>query len=304
MARLQDFQTVTPTSSDNLLIVQSQGQGLASVGSTLGAKMDKANPTGTGALSLNRASGSVEGAYSTTEGLNCTASGIRSHAEGSATTASGDYGSHSEGNSTTATGNYGSHAEGSNSQATGVASHAEGNTCVASGDMSHADGNRTIANHKAQHAFGEFNVADTSSALATARGNYIEIVGKGSSDANRSNARTLDWSGNEVLAGGLTINGNETVMGTVTLEDIAQNTEKTYTIPSSFYSGYGVYLLTTGNTYGVGCVAILRIASSQSKMNITELVSSTYFSVSSVAANQFKLTSGNATAHVNLTRLM
>lgn len=53
MSRLQDFQTVTPTSSDNILIVQSQGQGLASVGSTLGAKMDKANPTGTGTLTMS-----------------------------------------------------------------------------------------------------------------------------------------------------------------------------------------------------------------------------------------------------------
>ena len=31
MARLQDFQTVTPTSSDKLLVVQSQGQGLATI---------------------------------------------------------------------------------------------------------------------------------------------------------------------------------------------------------------------------------------------------------------------------------
>lgn len=45
MARLQDFQTVTPSASDNLLIVQSTGQGLASVGSTLGIKADKSNLT-------------------------------------------------------------------------------------------------------------------------------------------------------------------------------------------------------------------------------------------------------------------
>ena len=31
MARLQDFQTVTPTSSDKLLVVQSQGQGLSTI---------------------------------------------------------------------------------------------------------------------------------------------------------------------------------------------------------------------------------------------------------------------------------
>ena len=41
MARLQDFQSVTPSSSDNLLIVQPTGQGLASFGSTIGNKAPK-----------------------------------------------------------------------------------------------------------------------------------------------------------------------------------------------------------------------------------------------------------------------
>ena len=49
MARLQDFQTVTPTSSDKLLVVQSQGQGLVPYGS----KLDSANPTGTGTLTMS-----------------------------------------------------------------------------------------------------------------------------------------------------------------------------------------------------------------------------------------------------------
>jgi hypothetical protein len=35
MARLQDFNTVTPTNNDKLLIVQSQGQGLATLGNVL-----------------------------------------------------------------------------------------------------------------------------------------------------------------------------------------------------------------------------------------------------------------------------
>ena len=49
MARLQDFNTVTPTSSDKLLVVQSQGQGLVPYGS----KLDSANPTGTGNLTMS-----------------------------------------------------------------------------------------------------------------------------------------------------------------------------------------------------------------------------------------------------------
>lgn len=35
--------------------------------------------------------------------------------------------------------------------------------------------------------------------------NYAEIVGNGLDDSNRSNARTLDWQGNEYLSGGLTL---------------------------------------------------------------------------------------------------
>lgn len=48
MARLQDFPTVTPTSSDKLLVVQSQSQGLVPYGS----KLDSANPTGTGTFTM------------------------------------------------------------------------------------------------------------------------------------------------------------------------------------------------------------------------------------------------------------
>lgn len=183
MARLQDFQTVTPTASDNLLIIQSQGQGLANIGTVIGAKMDKANPTGTGSLSLNRKSGTTTGSYSVTTGYNNEATGVVSRASGEGTKATGR----------------GAVAEAINSQATG--------------DYSISQGYGTIANHQSQVVFGQYNLADTSTAASTLRGNYIEIVGKGTNDANRSNARTLDWSGNEVLAGGLKINGNIDVKG-------------------------------------------------------------------------------------------
>lgn len=73
-----------------------------------------------------------------------------------------------------------------------------------SGDYSHAEGTATIANHLSQHVFGEYNIEDPSTAQANARGNYVEIVGNGSENA-KSNARTLDWSGNEVLQGSLTL---------------------------------------------------------------------------------------------------
>ena len=198
MARLQDFNTVTPSGSDNLLIVQSQGQGLATLDTVLGGKMDKANPAGTGSLSMNRKANTTTGLYSVTEGENGEASGRSSHAEGANNVASGAY----------------SHAEGYQTTSSGGMAHAENRGTTASGDYSHSEGYGTIANHKSQHVFGEYNETDPSTAAATARGNYIEVVGKGTSASARSNARTLDWSGNEVLAGDLTINGT-TSLGTL-----------------------------------------------------------------------------------------
>ena len=136
-----------------------------------------------------------------TMGSNNTTSGNNSIAEGSYTTASGDN-SHSEGYGSVASGDE-SHAEGV-ATASGNYSHAEGSG-AASGAMAHAEGYQTIANHSSQHVFGECNIPDDSGALSTERGNYVEIVGNGASTSQRSNARTLDWSGNEVLAGKLTV---------------------------------------------------------------------------------------------------
>lgn len=129
------------------------------------------------------------------------ATGNNSIAEGSFTTASGTY-SHSEGYASTASG-YCSHAEGV-ATASENYSHAEGSG-VASGVMSHTEGYQTIANHSSQHVFGECNIPDDSSASSIERGNYVEIVGNGTTTSNRSNARTLDWDGNEVLAGKITV---------------------------------------------------------------------------------------------------
>lgn len=145
----------------------------------------------------------ASGIDSHAEGLMTAASGNESHAEGQRTTASGSR-SHAEGNQTTAS-DSGSHAEGERTTASGMDSHAEGYYSTASGIYSHAEGDNTIANHRSQHVFGEFNVADPSTAAAANKGTYIEIVGCGKSNSNRSNARTLDWNGNEVLQGSLTL---------------------------------------------------------------------------------------------------
>lgn len=127
-------------------------------------KMDKANPTGTGSFSLNRKSGTIVGDNSHAEGNNTTASGLDSHAEGDTTTASG------------------------------YASHAEGFVTTASGEVSHAEGYGTNAASQCQHSQGKYNIEDSSDT-------YADIIGNGTSDTARSNAATVDWSGNAWYAG-------------------------------------------------------------------------------------------------------
>lgn len=167
-------------------------------------KMDKANPTGTGSFSLNRKANTTVGTKSVAVGNNGTASGSSSFAAGAETTASGGS-SFAEGGSTTASGNY-SHAEGYGSTASGYFAHAEGSNTLASGNSSHAEGEETIAQRSHQHVFGKYNVADETGTTST-DGTYVEIVGNGTGTSARSNARTLDWSGNEVLAGTLKTSG-------------------------------------------------------------------------------------------------
>lgn len=144
----------------------------------------------------SRRSGSNIGARSFSEGDRNTASGANSHAEGRFTIASGAN-SHAEGVSSEASGLY-SHAEGNTSHAVGYAAHAEGWTCHANGTASHAGGYGTKADGEYQTVIGRTNATDTTSAL---------IIGNGVSEMGRSNALTVDWSGNVAAAGGLTLGG-------------------------------------------------------------------------------------------------
>ena len=121
-----------------------------------------------------------------------TASGEASHAEGMATTASGKY-SHAEGKETKAEG-YQSHSEGFKTTAKGDHSHAEGSFTSATKTGTHAEGLQTIASSVYQHVQGQYNIEDTT-------GTYAHIVGNGTKEASRSNAHTLDWSGNAWYAG-------------------------------------------------------------------------------------------------------
>ena len=89
-------------------------------------------------------------------------------------------------------------AEGYMTEASGPFSHAEGQLTIASGESSHAEGYSTTANGKNQHVQGKYNIEDTTSA---------HIVGNGSNSSNKSNAYTLDWSGNAWYQGNIKTGG-------------------------------------------------------------------------------------------------
>lgn len=136
------------------------------------------DPVFTGSFSQNRKPGTAIGIDSHAEGYKTTASGNHSHAEGANTTASGDK----------------SHAEGLFTTASGAESHAEGGYTTASGIASHAEGYVTTASADYQHVEGIYNIDDG------ANGDKLHIVGNGTS-LKRSNAHTLDKSGNAWYAG-------------------------------------------------------------------------------------------------------
>ena len=105
-------------------------------------------------------------------------------------------GAHAEGDSTIASG-WGTHAEGYSTKALEWGAHAEGKLTIASGEGAHAEGLGTIASYQCQHVEGKYNKL----------GSYIHIVGNGVDNNNRSNAYTLDHSGNAWFAGDIKIGG-------------------------------------------------------------------------------------------------
>ena len=89
----------------------------------------------------------------------------------------------------------GSAAFGSGTKAAGSGAAVFGNGATASARNSAAFGTGTFASGEDQMVFGRYNVPDT-------QDDFAEVVGIGQSGA-RSNGRTLDWNGNEWLAGTL-----------------------------------------------------------------------------------------------------
>ena len=181
LSNTPQIDTSLDTTSSNAIANGPVASFAQAISQTVSDKMNKADPTGTGSLSINRKAETTVGSNSATLGLGCTASANQTFAAGY------------------------------NNEASGVTACAVNSTNKASGAGSFCSGYGNIAQRQFNHVFGMYNQADTGGTDEGTKGNYIEIVGKGTNQNSRSNARTLDWSGNEVLAGDLTINGNQDV---------------------------------------------------------------------------------------------
>lgn len=148
-------------------------------------------------------------------GVNNTASGVGSHAEGLSTSAT-TTAAHAEGSTTLASGTY-SHAEGLNTIASGGSgSHAEGSGCVASGSSAHAEGNGSIAGGLNSHAenestaTGQYSHSEGRDTLAS--GNYSHAQGRDTvasayaahaeGDSTTASGSTSHAEGQSTIAGG------------------------------------------------------------------------------------------------------
>lgn len=149
-------------------------------GEGMGNKVAAENSHGEGATNTL----TVEAKYAHVEGWNNVVSGYVSHGEGIKNKVSGRC----------------THGEGYNNEVTGQNAHVEGANNIVSGQQAHGEGMNTIASSNQQHVQGKFNVADT-------QHKYAHIVGGGTSEDNRKNIHTIDWSGNAEFAGTIKSNG-------------------------------------------------------------------------------------------------
>lgn len=216
------------------------------------------------------------GAGSHAEGSATEASGYSAHAEGSTTHAIGPQ-SHAEGGSTYAR-DYAAHAEGGSTQANAPMSHAEGGNTIAAGTYSHVGGvlnvvdnydnwpewvsgtnyavgdkvKRTVTDGNGTTVTGYICNTPNSDTTFTAnkwtdqlgKMNYAEIIGNGID--SRSNARALDWDGNEYLAGDIYVGCNpDGTGGTKLPKDVQINGTSVVSngvanIPILSYDAYGI----------------------------------------------------------------
>ena len=224
-------------SSTSASAANTHSEGTSTTASGANAHSEGTSTTASG--NSSHAEGTFTQASNTSahaEGAGSIASGAQSHSEGAGCRATGDD-SHAEGAGTLASGMQ-SHAEGGGTQATAAQAHAEGAGCKATAQNSHAEGYGTIAASENQHAGGRYNIEDNQDV-------YAEIIGNGTYDSSvtpavttRSNARTLDWSGNEMIAGDLTFMGSKSLN---TMLPDPPTTDGTYTLTCTVTNGIPTY---------------------------------------------------------------
>ena len=187
-----------------------------------------------GAAHAEGSTTSASGTMSHAEGQQTWASGAMSHAEGFQTTASGSM-SHTEGWLTTSYGNM-SHAEGEGTVAAGHNSHVQGsynvadsysnwpawtaNTAYSVGDKVKRTASNTVSGYVCKTAHTSGSTFSTAKWNSAPHMNYVEIVGNGTADNARSNARILDWDGNERLRGDVYVGCNADSTGGTKLEPL------------------------------------------------------------------------------------
>ncbi len=143
-------------------------------------------------INFGRKTGSISGYKSATIGTENTASGEACVAIGNSNTASSTR-SLATGSATKATGT-GSLTAGYGTQATKAWSVATGYSTQAKGEESFTQGKYTIAEWEAQFVCGKYNKSE----------NRALIVGGGTSETDRKNLFSLDWSGNVRISGDVT----------------------------------------------------------------------------------------------------
>ena len=196
---LQSFPTSATTYS-------SHAEGTGTLASATGSHAEGNATTASGSYSHAEGKSTLaSGNGSHSEGVFTISSGESSHAEGYQTSATTFY-SHAEGRFTLASG-LSSHSEGFQTSATTINSHAEGDNTLASGNGSHAEGVSTSATTVGSHAEGQGTIAYENYQHVSGRwnnttnANQYFIIGRGTSNASRSNAFRVDSAGNVYGAG-------------------------------------------------------------------------------------------------------
>ena len=149
--------------------------------------------------------------------INSIALGYRATAGGERSVALGAYAQSSGGESISLGGTaHGSRSVAIQGTATGTASLALGVNCEATAAYSTAIGVGVVAGGMNSAVLGYYNTPDDA-----AQNRYVLIVGNGA-PGSRSNAHTLDWSGNGWFAGNLYVGGTNQDKGkkVATIEDI------------------------------------------------------------------------------------